>query len=322
MGGNYYNARAFGQGFASINPDAAVQSQTSIAPTPGEIAYQKAAQRDPLMMVLLPQQVLDRVQTVRDAVQQLMVVEGAAVVTANAFIRQHNVGQVAAADYPKYDTFRHQVHNTQVAYHRALRKALYGSVGRFAGDQLMARVPWPTWLPSVRPETPRNVPAVQTGGGTNGLGVAQFVLIGGIILAVTAVVIADIYFIDALTSALSQAYVTWAQSRALEQILHDRRQVYDQCVAQGGTPAQCAAVVNQAFSTTEVTRFFANTAPGKGAIWYIGFAVVLLGVGAAGWWTYKTFYKPKSSMNGLGRVRRLASLNDATPSKYMLEVDA
>lgn len=321
MGGNYYNARAFGQGFASINPDAAVQSQTSISPTQGEIAYQKATQVDPLVATLLAQRVMTRVDTVAQAVGVLSAMEEYAVEVANGFFSQHNEGIVALSDYAKYDAFRHRVYNTQVRYHRATRAALYASVGRTIGDQLMARVPWPSWLPAVRPETPRNVPPIDAGTDIRGLGVAQFVLVGAAILVVLGL-IAAVYFSSDIVDALQDAYITYAQSRALDRLMAERMQVYTQCIERGGTPEQCAAVVNQAFSSADLERFFQRTAPGKGAIWYIGLAVVLLGVGAAGWWTYKTFYKPKSSMNGLGRVRRLASLNDATPSKYMLEVDA
>lgn len=321
MGGNYYNPRAFGAGLGASSSSVSTTTEPELA-SAKDVAYAQAARRDPLVGVLLPKAALDRVETVTQAVMQLSIMENEAVETANAFIRQHNAGQVAVSDYPKYDAYRHRVNDAQVAYHRGLRAILYSTVGVTLGQQLMARVPWPTWLPAVRPETPRNVPAVTTGEGTSGLGVAQFVLIGAAILTVLALVVAALYFTSDIIDALERAYLARAQAQAIDRILADRRQVYDQCIAQGGTPAQCAAVVNQAFSSEDVNRFFQNTRVGKGPLWYLGLAVVLAGAGVAGWWTYKTFYKPKPSMRGLGRATRLRGLNDSTPSRYMLEVDA
>lgn len=176
----------------------------------------------------------DNVSTVRDAWLILQRAEDQCIDTANAYIRAHNQGRLVAHDYADYDGMRHDIHDRQVGFHNACRQTCYEVLGRSAGDQVIARVPWPGWFPALRPGMGM-VAEVSRGS----LGVAPIVIAAVAIVAVGAIALL-VHEISNYRHEATAAFVAQARAHALELSMQQRERIYNQCIQAGGTATACA----------------------------------------------------------------------------------
>jgi hypothetical protein len=246
------------------------------------------------------------------------------------FAWQHGQGLMNAEAYARYDAYRHAVHESQVVYLQTLRVQLYDKVGRTIGDQVMARIPYPGWLPKLEMGTPAQ--ALQ------GLGNPAVIPIALAVIAALAAVGIVMYLTSVWVPALERFFLTWAQTSAVEEFLGNREQAFATCMQQeGATAEQCSALAAQVVPRAALTEFF-NQLPqpdtGLGVFGWIGVAVVSTVFIYAGYkfWQWKrgssspamrglpASKKRRKVRRGVGSPTPLRSLRDKVPSRYMLEV--
>ena len=322
---SYMNTHAFGSGAAyrlsglgDLQTDAMEGAAKAYA-----LATKAAGAAMSLFSTLLPfERAVNGIASGKDACEALKEMEVNALAVASNFIMAHNAGRLTMKEYAAYDQMRHRVYDTQAQFHRAVRKTLEAAMGKALSDRAMARIPWPTWLPALRPETARNQPLpVPSVTPVNGLGAAQFALIGGVIVVVLLALGLVLYFSNDIIEALGSVYLTRAQSIAVQQVLDQRSAALELCHRSGRTAQECTAEVEAAFPMDSINQFIGKDGPGqgKGAMWYLG---AFVAVGALGFFAWKMWgEKPRAGTAGLGRATRLRSLHDrSVKSRYMLEV--
>ena len=264
---------------------------------------------------------LPHITSFQDGIDQLNLMETEGIALMGRLAARHAAGRMQDDEYVAYEKYRKAYHQTQVAWVENLRRELTETAGQRIADQVMARIGWPGWLPAITKGGP--TPAIQ------GLGLPH-IAIAGIIVAALALVGIILYFGSKWTDTLQQMYLTRGQTRAIEDMVAAREQVFTQCIASGGTPESCAAVADQTIPLDAIRNFLNQAQPdGMGVFGWIGVAVVTSALVYGGW---KLYQNSKASSGGVSGVRRrrgkrgigapvrLKSLKSEYPSRYMLEV--
>lgn len=222
--------------------------------------------------------------------------EASASAAANKLKLLSASGRVPSELAASYEALRQKLHAAQTSAHNALRGVLYGTLGQSAGDQRIAQIPYPGWLPR--------------GDGMYATAAGQ----APMFIGVTALrVIADVQFADEdvtkFTTAMAQAMVAQGMARALKE-----------------------AATSLGSSTAIAPDVLASLAEGDGmtakrkALISVGAVVGALALGGVAWWLIR---RRKKSVRGIGRARarrslrgatKLTTLTDSTPSRYQLEV--
>lgn len=273
--------------------------------------------------------------TIEQIVRALADAERQSVMLANRYLLAHNQGRLVSADYVAYDGVRHGLNNAQVSFLAGLRAALYATVGTAIGQQTMAQIPWPGWLPRLEPSMGQ-VELVGVPQALGGLGVAPIVIAAAVLVAVAALVIVAWSF-DKFTDSMVRMLAQYAFCRTSDAVMEQRERIYTQCVSGGGTPRDCA--VAAASLNADVARALEKLNDLNGnsinAPLAVGASIAAALVAGFGIWVYvrkkagKAVF-PRSGTAGIGRrVRKrrarlgavkLTSLKDPVPSRYMLEV--
>lgn len=302
-----------------------------------------AAARGPVVEVFpgvtLP--IPQSIQTIGQVVSTLGSAESASVELANRYILLHNAGRLTPADYVAYDGMRHGLNNMQVSFLAGLRASLYATVGQAVGSQVMNELPWPGWLP--RLERGGAPVALVTGAAlSGGLGAAPIV-IAGVVLGVLATVAIAAWAFDKFIGFLTRALAQYAFCRTSDAVMAQRERIYNDCVAAGGTNAQCAeaaAALNA--DIVAALRHLNDLNPSENRTpLIVGVSLALAAIAAGGIWVYvrkrrgkPIFPKLSSGTSGLRGTRyrgskirgrgvgaiKLRSLKDNVPSDYNLEV--
>ncbi len=315
--------------------------------------YALAMRASPLVVRTVP--LPENIDTIRQALLVLQDAERSSIDTANLYIERHNAGRMLREEYSEYDGMRHELHDAQVSYHGALRQACYDSLGRTLGDQVIARVPWPGWLPRLEgavatlPDPP-TVGRANGVDGLRGLGVAPIAIAAMAIAAIAGVALL-VHEVTKFVDATSDAYVAHARARTLESVVEMRERVYMQCLGAGNQANECAT--RSIALTADLAALIREINAGhrrermRRLIPALVGALVLAGGVATGVYYFRKkkgiakpfglFGAPKKrrkkapkrrkrargglrGRSGLGAATRLSSLTDAVPSRYMLEV--
>jgi hypothetical protein len=257
----------------------------------GLTTYQSVVNQWPIVGQLVPDSIVRDIDNVRMLFEFAAKTERDALATANRTVDAHNRGILTANDYRNYDAFRHKTYDTQVTWLREIREQLYAIPG---GSVYANRIPWPTWLQPIRPESPRNLVAqsltTSVTSGAAGLGAAPlFVGVAGIVLIVVLGLLAAFVF-DRMADGARQWMVLKAQSSAIDTSIEARRDAFNACVQAGSSAEVCAAQVAAAIpapSQAAIDRFVNQSSDTKGFVYYAGIFTIIAGLGGFVWYGNK-----------------------------------
>lgn len=280
----------------------------------------------PIVGQLVPDSTVRSIDNARMLFEFAAQTERDALATANRVIEAHNAGLLTRNDYANYDAFRHKTYDTQVRWLRQIRSQLYALPG---GSIYANRIPWPGWLPALRPETPRTVPTVRgitSASELSGLGAAPVLglpLIAGIALLVVVGLLAA-FVVDRFSSGAQTWMILKAQSSAIDNSIEARRDAFTACVQAGTNAETCAQQVRNAIPAPSQAAIdaFVRQSTGKGVAYYVGVVTIVAAVVGLGWWGYRQGWwgSRPSGTRGLASPTRLKTLKDKVPSRYGLEV--
>jgi hypothetical protein len=264
------------------------------------------------------QELLDALQRGEEEAQQAL----------RALLQLRARGIDQPGDYVRYNKLCSDLLGAQMQVYAVCRQILEP-----VSSEAVRRLPFPTPLPSLSYD--REASARAASGGLRGLGEPITISTGaGIALAVAAVIIAlgITYILAQVIISVAQevagVFIARARAQQFRDLCNARLEVYNQCLASGGSALDCAEAAGAAIPTP---RESGTETPLPGALdptpWVlIGVAGTLLVlVGGGLFWFYR-----KAQRAGIGRVpvRQVASLPsvqrvgdlDGNKSKYNLEI--
>lgn len=249
---------------------------------------------------------LPAVQNLRQLTEEMHVNELALEELRERLVRLKDLGIARRTDYEAYETSRANMYAMHSRYHRLLRR-IFESY-----PEILGQLPGPKMAPKVLPGPPNPAPGATAGllgsGGGQSLrdaglgdpvtataagGAAAATIPGWMMAAIVLIILASIVAVIAIviTGALTEevirdVVVTREQLGTTRQMYEIREQVYNDCRAQGGSPAACAGTAEGLAPTPpEVLRELPR--PGEWTKWVaIGLGVLVVG-GLAFWGIHK-----------------------------------